>query len=286
MSEIKLYPGCCLEQLQKVPNKSIQLICIDPPYNINKDEWDNIDNYVIWLTNIVVLLETKLKNSGSFFIFHNEMETIAELILSIRQNTKLKLKQMITWNKRFNESRQKGYLDGYVVKNDMHMFNKMCEYILFYTFENHELIRQTRKEKNVSQLTISKEILSRTGGLTGWYSNIETGKNHPTKETMVPITKHLGLEYDDVVPKFRNQKTSHSVWNYDMAKRNKVHITPKPIDLLENIIKHTTDEGDLMLDCFAGSGSFGKAAQNTNRNCILIEKEQKYCAFIQSELNL
>lgn len=286
MSEIKLYPGCCLEQLQKVPNKSIQLICIDPPYNINKDEWDNIDNYVIWLTNIVVLLETKLKNSGSFFIFHNEMETIAELILSIRQNTKLKLKQMITWNKRFNESRQKGYLDGYVVKNDMHMFNKMCEYILFYTFDNHELIRQTRKEKNVSQLTISREILSRTGGLTGWYSNIETGKNHPTKETMVPITKHLGLEYDDVVPKFRNQKTSHSVWNYDMAKRNKVHITPKPIDLLENIIKHTTDEGDLMLDCFAGSGSFGKAAQNTNRNCILIEKEQKYCAFIQSELNL
>lgn len=286
MSEIKLYPGCCLEQLQKVPNKSIQLICIDPPYNINKDEWDNIDNYVEWLTNIVVLLETKLKNSGSFFIFHNEMETIAELILSIRQNTKLKLKQMITWNKRFNESRQKGYLDGYVVKNDMHMFNKMCEYILFYTFENHELIRQTRIEKNVSQLTISREILSRTGGLTGWYSNIETGKNHPTKETMVPITKHLGLEYDDVVPKFRNQKTSHSVWNYDMAKRNKVHITPKPIDLLENIIKHTTDEGDLMLDCFAGSGSFGKAAQNTNRNCILIEKEQKYCAFIQSELNL
>lgn len=286
MSEIKLYPGCCLEQLQKVPDKSIQLICIDPPYNINKDEWDNIDNYVEWLTNIVVLLETKLKNSGSFFIFHNEMETIAELILSIREKTKLKLKQMITWNKRFNESRQKGYLDGYVVKNDMHMFNKMCEYILFYTFDNHELIRQTRKEKNVSQLTISREVLSRTGGLTGWYSNIETGKNHPTKETMVPITKHLGLKYDDVVPKFRNQKTSHSVWNYDMAKRNKVHITPKPIDLLENIIKHTTDEGDLMLDCFAGSGSFGKAAQNTNRNCILIEKEPKYCAFIQSELNL
>ena len=286
MSEIKLYPGCCLEQLQKVDNKSIQLICIDPPYNINKDEWDNIDNYVEWLTNIVVLLETKLKNSGSFFIFHNEMETIAEIILSIRQNTKLKLKQMITWNKRFNESRQKGYLDGYVVKNDMHMFNKMCEYILFYTFDNHELIRQTRKEKNVSQMTISQEIRSRTGGLTGWYSNIETGKNHPTKETMVPITKHLGLKYDDVVPKFRNQKTSHSVWNYDMAKRNKVHITPKPIDLLENIIKHTTDEGDLMLDCFAGSGSFGKAAQNTNRNCILIEKEPKYCAFIQSELNL
>ena len=286
MSPITLHQGCCLKELEKVDDKSIQLICIDPPYNINKDEWDNIDNYVEWLTNVVTLLEKKLRNNGSFFIFHNEMETIAELILSIRQHTRLKLKQMITWNKRFNESRQKGYLDGYVVKNDMHMFNKMCEYILFYTFDNHELIRQTRKEKNVSQMTISQEIRSRTGGLTGWYSNIETGKNHPTKETMVPITTHLGLEYEDVVPKFRNQKTSHSVWNYDMAKRNKVHITPKPIDLLENIIKHTTDEGDLMLDCFAGSGSFGKAAQNTNRRCILIEKEQKYCDFIKGELEL
>jgi site-specific DNA-methyltransferase (adenine-specific) len=283
---IILHEGCCLEELEKVADKSIQLVCIDPPYNINKDTWDNIDNYVEWLTSVIVLLETKMKNSGSLFVFHNEMETIAELILSIRTNSKLKLKQMITWNKRFNESRQKGYLDGYVVKNDMHMFNKMCEYILFYTFDNHELIRATRKEKNIAPTTISSEILSRTGGMTGWYSNIETGKNYPTRETMKPITKHLGLEYDDVVPKFKNQKTHHSVWDFDMAKRNKVHITPKPINLLENIIRHTTDEGDLLLDCFAGSGSLGMAAKNTNRNCILIEKEAKYCAFIRSEMKL
>ena len=103
---------------------------------------------------------------------------------------------------------------------------------------------------------------------------------------MKPITKHLGLEYDDIVPKFKNQKTHHSVWNFDMAKRNKVHITPKPIDLLENIIRHTTDEGDVLLDCFAGSGSLGMAAKNTNRKCILIEREEKYCAFIRSELEL
>jgi DNA modification methylase len=283
---ITLHEGCCLEELKKVDDKSIQLVCIDPPYNINKDTWDNIDNYVEWMTQVIQLLETKMQNNGSLFVFHNEMETISELILSVRQHTKLKLKQMITWNKRFNESRQKGYLDGYVVKNDMHMFNKMCEYILFYTFDNHELIRETRKEKNVPQTTISAEILSKTGGMTGWYSNIETGKNHPTRDTIKPIEKHLGLKYEDIVPKFHNQKTHHSVWNYDMAKRNKVHITPKPIDLLENIIKHTTGEGDMILDCFAGSGSMGMAAKNTNRKCILIEKEKKYCDFIRSELDI
>ena len=166
------------------------------------------------------------------------------------------------------------------------MFNKMCEYILFYTFDNTKLMKTERTKKNIKSITISQEIKSRTGGLTGWYSNLETGKNYPTRDTIKPITKHLGLTYDDIVPKFNNQKTHHSVWNYDMAKRTKVHITPKPIELLKNIIKHTTDKGDTILDCFAGSGSMGSAALETDRKCILIEKNIKYCDYIKSTLNL
>ena len=79
-------------------------------------------------------------------------------------------------------------------------------------------------------------------------------------------------------------KTHHSVWNYDMAKRNNTHITPKPVDLLENIIRHTTDENDILLDCFAGSGSLALACLSTKRKCILIEKEEKYCDYIKSIL--
>ena len=86
-------------------------------------------------------------------------------------------------------------MDGFVVKTELHNWNKMAEYILFYTFDNFKLIAEKRKELKVAQNTISQEIKSKTGGLTGWYSNIETGKNHPTRETMVPITKHLGLKY-------------------------------------------------------------------------------------------
>ena len=75
-------------------------------------------------------------------------------------------------------------------------------------------------------------------------------------------------------------------WNYDMAERSNIHITPKPIKLLETIIKHTTDENDLLLDCFAGSGSLGMACKNTNRKCILIEKEKKYFDYINKSLNI
>lgn len=259
-------------------------MCIDPPYNINKAEWDNIPNYIEWLTNIVKKLCSKLKDNGSMFIFHNDMEQIAELMISIKKNTKLVFRQMIVWNKRFEGSKKKGFLDGYVVKNDMHNWNKMAEYILFFTFDNSWKLKEARTRLGITALTISKEVPSKTGGLTGWYSNIETGKNQPTRETIKPIEKHLGLKFDEIVPKFKNQKTDHSVWNYDMAKRCKIHVTPKPIDLLENLIKHTTDEGDILLDCFAGTGSLGQACINTNRKCILIERNENYYNHISKTL--
>lgn len=275
----------CNEGLKKIKDKSIQLICIDPPYNIGKDTWDKIENYMEWLMNIIVILETKLKDNGSLFIFHNDMETIAELMTCIKTQTKLKFRQMIVWNKRFDGSNRKGYLDGYVVKNDLHNWNKMAEYILFFTFDNHEKLLQKRRELNLYQLEISKHIKSKTGGLTGWYSNIESGKNLPTRQTIIPIQEKLGITYDDLVPKFNNLKTHHSVWNYDMAKRikHKLHITPKPTDLLENIILHTTDENDIVLDCFAGTGSIGQACLNTKRQCIMMEVNSVYTEYISSQ---
>ena len=282
--KIKLYKGDCLKMLDNLEDKSVQLVCIDPPYNIGKDTWDTISNYNDFMISVIKILEKKLKDNGSFFMFHNDMQMISELMVSMKQSTKLIFRQMIVWNKRFDGSSKKGFMDGFVVKNDMHNFNKMTEYILFYTFDNSYKLKEARTRLGVDQMTISKEIRSRTGGLTGWYSNLETGKNLPTRETIVPIEKHLGITYEDIVPKFNNMKTSHSVWNYDMAKRCPVHITPKPLDLLKNIIYHTTDPGDTVLDCFAGSGTMGYASLETNRKCVLIEKELKYCNYIIDEI--
>ena len=37
----KVICGDALQALESLPNKSINLVCIDPPYNIGKDEWDD-----------------------------------------------------------------------------------------------------------------------------------------------------------------------------------------------------------------------------------------------------
>jgi site-specific DNA-methyltransferase (adenine-specific) len=62
------------------------------------------------------------------------------------------------------------------------------------------------------------------------------------------------------------------------------HPTQKPVALFEYLIKTYTNEGDLVLDNCAGSGTTGVACKNLNRNYILIEKEPEYIEIINQRL--
>ena len=59
-------------------------------------------------------------------------------------------------------------------------------------------------------------------------------------------------------------------------KKERFHPTQKPVELFEYLIKTYTNEGDLVLDNCAGSGTTAIACLNTNRQFIVMEKEQKY----------
>jgi DNA modification methylase len=67
-------------------------------------------------------------------------------------------------------------------------------------------------------------------------------------------------------------------------KENSFHPTQKPVALFEYLIKTYTNEGDLVLDNCAGSGTTGVACKNLNRNFILIEKEPEYIKIIEERL--
>jgi ParB/RepB/Spo0J family partition protein len=64
----------------------------------------------------------------------------------------------------------------------------------------------------------------------------------------------------------------------------KIHPTEKPVDLLKQLIETSTAPGEVILDCFGGSGSLGEAAVATGRNFILIEKDPAYYAGILERL--
>jgi len=71
-------------------------------------------------------------------------------------------------------------------------------------------------------------------------------------------------------------------FNNDIGKTE--HPTQKPVALCEYLIRTYSNEGETVLDSCAGSGTTGVACQNTGRNYILIEKEQKYIDIIKTRL--
>ena len=70
----------------------------------------------------------------------------------------------------------------------------------------------------------------------------------------------------------------------DKQKMN-LHSTQKPVSLFEYLIKTYTNEGYIILDNAAGSGTTGVACKNLNRNFILIEKEKRFYDIIINRLN-
>lgn len=72
-----------------------------------------------------------------------------------------------------------------------------------------------------------------------------------------------------------NQNCKSAVWDFPVG-RSKVHPTEKPLNLFRYLVESSSNEGDIVLDPCAGSGTTGVACKHTNRDYILIEKEQKY----------
>ena len=58
--------------------------------------------------------------------------------------------------------------------------------------------------------------------------------------------------------------------------KNKLHPTQKPIDLMKVLIENSSNEGDIVMDCFMGAGSTGIACINANRKFVGIEIDKKY----------
>jgi len=81
-----------------------------------------------------------------------------------------------------------------------------------------------------------------------------------------------------------DNKFPKSIQRFSNPRFKDMHPTQKPVALFEYLIKTYTNEGDLVLDNCAGSGTTGVACKNLNRNYILIEKEQEYIDIINKRL--
>lgn len=76
------------------------------------------------------------------------------------------------------------------------------------------------------------------------------------------------------------------VWNFKrVVGNNQIHQNQKPTDLIKQCIEKHSNEGDLILDGFAGSGTTAVACEELKRKWICMEYETKYCDVIVDRLN-
>lgn len=318
----KIHHGDCLELMKQIDDNSVDLVIIDPPYNIKKDAWDDIEKYEEWMKKVILELQRVLKKNGTFYMFHSEMEVIADFMQWFRRETDFIFRQFIVWNKRFEGSPRKGFLDGYVVVDNLRNYQQMAEYILCYTFQDETGLSKIMgncvypiRDYIRSEIIKAKGkiVLKEINAVLGTATNgggvasacLSLDKTCPamiTEEHYLILRKWLNedlrreykylrreyedlrREYEDLRYTFNNQGTHHSVWNYDIEKKTG-HTTPKPLDLIKNIILHSSKEGQVVLDCFMGSGTVALGCQNLNRNFIGIEKEEKYIKIAQKRLS-
>jgi site-specific DNA-methyltransferase (adenine-specific) len=103
------------------------------------------------------------------------------------------------------------------------------------------------------------------------------------KDTHMPNRWYM--KYNEIILFLRkgkaksiNDKSSKDFFFVKMpTQRNgKNHPTEKPLDLIEKLIFNSSNENQIVLDPFAGSGTTAIAAENLNRRWICIEKDEEY----------
>ena len=303
----KIYNDDCLSIFKDIEDKSVNLVLIDPPYNIGKDKkwdkWKTVDEYVEFMGKVFKECQRVLKDNGSFYFFHNDFLQIVELQNWINKNTDFIFKQLLVWNKRFNEASNKGFLDGFIEVDKLRNYQKMVEYCLFYTFQDESGFKKVKEDLNnfttlrqyfkdiQNYLGLNKkQIIDMIGQKADHcFRHSSSQWDLPTSETynqLIDVFKineyegfkeyeELRQEYEELRYTFNNQKIHHSVMNYEIAKKQG-HVTPKNTDMLEYLIKTSSNENDIVLDCFMGLGSTGVACMNTNRKFIGIELDENY----------
>jgi DNA modification methylase len=79
---------------------------------------------------------------------------------------------------------------------------------------------------------------------------------------------------------YRQGEYRTTIWAYDKPKKNDLHPTMKPVELVANCIKDGTKKDDVVLDIFGGSGTTMIAAEQLGRKCYMMELDPHYCDII------
>lgn len=242
--------GDTFQVLPLLPNKSVDLVIADPPYNLTKSfngtaftkrkESDYEEYTRQWLSAIKPLL----KDDASIYVCCDwETSLIVGKILS----EFFYVRNRITWQ------REKGRGAKANWKNGM-------EDIWFATNSDNYIF-------NLDAVKIRKKVIApyRVDGKPKDWVETENGNYRDTCPSNF---------WDDITIPF---------WS---MPENTAHPTQKPEKLIAKLILASSDKNDIILDPFLGSGTTSVVAKKLNRNYIGIEQDMQYCIWAEKRLEM
>ena len=185
-----------------------------------------------------------------------------------RKNGESKLAKKAAFNSdfNFNIAEYFHFCNKLLIKEPKEKGKAPCM-IVFCAFQQIETVIQYAKKhgfKNYIHLTFCKNYSAQV-----LKANMR----------VVGATEHALILYRDKLPKFNNNGKmvfDWMEWKRDDKSIPKIHPTQKPQAVLKRLIEIFTDEGDVVIDPCAGSGSTLRAARDLNRNCYGFEISREF----------
>lgn len=255
---MSLILGDNLEELKKIESNSINLIYLDPPFFTQKthklkdhnnkeysfeDSWESIEEYMFFIEERLKECYRVLKEDGALFLHCDKAAShYLRVVLDKVFGMNNFVNEIIWYYKRWSNSK-KGLLNSH---QNIYFYAKTKK------FKFKKLFTEYSPTTNIDQI-LQNRVKNKEG--KSIYQKDEYGE-------IVMNNNKQGVPLGDVweIP-FLNPR----------AKERCGYPTQKPILLLEKIIELVTDEGDLVLDPFCGSGTTLVAAKLLNRKYIGID---------------
>lgn len=239
--------GDCLQAMNFIEDKSIDLILCDLPYGTTKCKWDSI----IDLEKLWIHYKRIIKDNGAILLF---AQTPFDKVLGASNLDWLRYEWI--WEK----TQATGFL------NAKKMPMKSHENILVY-YKNLPTYnpQKTEGHKPINSYTKRASVQNKTE----IYGSVKLDVSGGGETDRFPRS----------VLKYPSDKQKNKL-------DGTIHPTQKPLALIQYLIKTYSNEGDLVLDNTSGSGTTGLASLILNRNFIMIEREKKYIDVTINRFNM
>jgi len=234
---VQIYLDDCCEILPQLPK--VDLVLTDPPYGITACKWDGVIPFdEMWRGLLQVVKD------GTPLVFTTSQPFTSALVMS---NPKMFRHEWIYKKRCASNFAQASYAP-------------MKEHESVLVFGNGKVNYYPIKENRVG-------------------SGSERVKHKFSKATRHKSGEFVGRmngAFDDIADELRYPSSVQEFNNRARGDRG-LHPTQKPVELFKYFMKTYSQEGDIVLDPFLGSGTTAYCAKKLNRKCIGIEISEEYC---------